>query len=215
MTWNPNEFRQLLAALGRTNADVYCHSVLWKAAAAGYHAEEYRRLNKALLEPGLTSKEWRITRFEAACHAHACIWTLSSIPDILAQMINALFSFGMAERDRNIKPEVLRELTALKGSGKMVKKVACLWKSREYEYIKDLANTVKHRKMVNVDWHIERGEATRNDYDIRFEAFNYGSRKYQITWVKDFVDKDMRTFLQQIAEVGEALNDHLRAQPPK
>ncbi len=214
------DFEELRAACkkhGLPDSTIYQNSLQWKLRRTRYHAKKSRavwdKLDQIVSQKGSVAvgdREWQEVEFASAAEAEAAAQVVHSMGDTLAQILNlALLKPSLSEEEVYLG-KVQDSLRSQSRYASIVSRVKELKACTYFQYIDAFVNTIKHRRLLDTDYHAEGGEGTRKDQSVRFLPFQYKGRAYPTTWANDITDSYIQAVTSRICDVGNSLNDYLR-----
>ncbi len=206
--WSFEELREISRKLGIPETTVYQNSLDWRWRRADFHAEMANKVWEDLFQSHFSTGDQRFRNvvFSYEANVEACIQSLHSLADILAQIINVVVleaRFGENDVSASIvvkavvQPEIFTPLNEF-------------LKSYEFKYIDAFCNTIKHRRLIPSKFKAEYGEDYRNESGIKFIQFDYRNTTYPETWGSDIIGKYRYVIRDRLTLVGIAINEFLR-----
>ncbi len=216
MSWHCTEIHELCNRKNLFYPVSYLKSLDWINRKVEYHARQARKAWDDFKsahpggEVGGSNEEWWETFDASAAETEAVVQSLNSQADIVAQVLNKLVLRESLPQRQVTFSKVLEQLEEMHELASNITVRMCALKdSREFKYIKAFCNTIKHERLIDRQWHIEGGEGTRNEEDVRFLEFSYKGESWPITWASD-INVDYRKILQKyLKEIGVAIIDYL------
>jgi hypothetical protein len=129
--------------------------------------------------------------------------------DILGHIINQVVLCGALPEHNVSLYSVLCELHKKAVAPDILTKVTKFKNSTEFEYIDAFVNTIKHRRILDTNYHAEYGTGKRNDQGILFKNFIYKNKKFPTTWAKDIVGPYRDKIFKDISDIGNSINSYL------
>lgn len=219
MPWKFTQIRELCDTNHLPYPEVYLRSLSWQHRKAWYHAQQAQKVwddFKAAHprhEIGGSNEQWWEVYYASAAETEATVQVLHAEADIIAQIANRIILRGLVpERDVNLH-RVLCELKCQNRGPHVAAQIETLKSSREFRYINAFCNTIKHRRLIDKQWHVEGGEGTRNKEDVRFLAFCYEGKPFPITWASDITGPYRKRLRRYDEAIGDAIIDYLQSNP--
>ncbi|MCG6134320.1 MAG: hypothetical protein MET45_06610 [Nostoc sp. LLA-1] len=187
MGWDLENFQKICDSKGLPDSSAYCKALFWKYSKALLLTDKSRETLELFWNhyQGIDNSDpesveaFRKAQLEAETYLEAALQNLHSITDILCQIINiVLLQSTLHEANVRVKTvtqelkkrEIIKVQTALEN----------LENSCEFKYVAAFVNTIKHRRLLDYDYHGEFGKNKENTMDIRFQAFTYDKDKPSI-----------------------------------
>lgn len=212
--WSFEELRNLCKAKGKPDSRIYQETLLWKKERARYHEEEYQKIWAELFSSHATltvgSEEWNKAQFASEAHVEAAAQVLSSMGDVLAQIINKAVLSDELKEDDVYMTKVRGKLGKKQGTDKISQAINKFQNSAEFKYINAFVNIIKHRRLLDRVFHAEGGENKRNAHGVCFLEFRYKGNSYPFTWATDIIGQYKIRIFELITEIGNAVNEYLR-----
>ena len=140
----------------------YLLALNWQRMRAVLHANKVESAREAFWQDWrskrmpLGSEDWKQAMWEIAAEATACVQSLHTMEDSLAQLIDALIWPGEHDEDR-IKPGIVaRKLGREYPESGILKRMQALRESEEFRYIDAFCNKTKHVDPINTRHYMER-----------------------------------------------------------
>jgi hypothetical protein len=206
--WSFEELREISKRLGFPETTIYQNSLEWRWQRADFHAEMANKVWEDLFKSTFSTgdQRFRDSVFSYEANVEACVQSLHSLGDMLAQIINVVIlksHFGESQVSALrvaraiVEPKILTPLNKFLGS-------------YEFRYVDAFCNTIKHRRLIRSEFGAEYGEDYRNETGIKFIQFNYGNTTYHETWGSDIVGEYRYVIRDRITQVGIVINEFLR-----
>lgn len=220
MPWKFTQIRELCDTNHLPYPEAYLRSLSWQHWKAYYHAQQAQKVWDEFKaahphgEIGGSNEQWWEVYYASAAETEATVQVLHAEADIIAQIANRIILRGLVpERDVNLD-SVLRKLKCQNRGPRVAAEIETLRNSREFRYIDAFCNTIKHRRLINKQWHVEGGEGTRNKEDVRFLAFSYKrDNNFPITWASDITGPYRERLGRYDEAIGDAIIDYLQSNP--
>lgn len=234
--WNPSECYNLAKSyLSEDKINDLKHHILsvpWKFSLCRYHIDEYRRfigyptnagINKELIESvkkiiemsagSEVGKEFRIILFFAEAHVIAFAQALHSTADIIAHILKIILDLDFKNKQINFI-NTLEIMKRQQIAIEVYNKAHGLRNSKEFMYLNAFVNTIKHRRLIDMPYHINL-KSGQEFHGLRINSFKYGNDKnkeipYDSKWVDGFICNDFEELSNTIGEVGVELNKHMK-----
>lgn len=235
-TWNPGECYQLakkyIPEKKLDDLKLHLYSIPWKFSLCRYHKDEYRRLLGSSITAGMNNelveaigklldmsantekgKDFRLTLFFAEAHIIAFSQALHSTADILAHILKIILDLDY----KNKKISFISTIEIMKKQQiaiEVCSKAHSLRNSKEFKYLNAFVNTIKHRRLIDMPYHINL-KPGQEFHGLRINSFKYGNDEnreilYESKWVDDFLCKDFDELSNIIGEIGVELNKHMK-----
>lgn len=145
------------------------------------------------------SNELQLSQLKNEAHSISAIYSIRSIYDQLAQLLNRLllddhFDIGRCDiskvKDKLPDSSIKTQLSELLSSNK-------------FKYLQAFVNTVKHRNLVKQNIHIDFEEDRAG---VKFKGFTYCNESYSEKWSDDLL-KDIVDVKNVVIKIGQALNN--------
>lgn len=219
-SWKIEELRNLAEAKYGSGIlpqlEEFISSLRWIQWKADYFSEQSKKIWENLFKKSVVrfgSKEFHEGLDSSVAEAEAMIQVLHSIGDILAQVVNlvvlgtnalpehkvSLFKIIEELKNRNIAPDVYSAIIAFANS-------------KEYRYFQAFCNTIKHRKLLDVEhkMHIDFTDKTKSEEGLRFREFQYKENTIPAEWIHSILTEYRVNIYSLMRVVGNAINNYLR-----
>jgi hypothetical protein len=216
--WDIKKFRSLVKAkygdslLSRV--ETYIITLDWKKKKTQYHADkvdEYWGLLVKKLGWVLSPSHpyFLEAQYCSAFEMEAMIQTLHSLGDLCAQIVNAAVSGVKALNENEVNFKKI--FGKISDNNSVKESLQNLSDSPEYEYFEGFCNTIKHRRLIDVDYCIYTGHR-RNEGQtgFRFKDFVYKNKDFKATAFVEIKNNYMNDLFEKFRDVGIALNNYLR-----
>lgn len=84
-----------------------------------------------------------------------------------------------------------------------------LLNSDEFKYINDLVNTIKHRHLINIEFHFRRSQGKVEKADWKFLSFTKDGRFYSEITVANLLSQYKSKNLELFHIVGNKINSYV------
>jgi hypothetical protein len=147
---------------------------------------------------------------KAGAHATACVQSVHSIPDILANAVYYalgvnITSQALPERRVDIKT-VCTALGKLRSTSRLLAALSESTRGNDWEYLAAVANTSKHRSVIrssfSEDWTGER----KNLRELQFAIFERGGKQFWSRSFEDSIGAEYDRLSKVVIETGHELN---------
>lgn len=218
INWDIEELRKLYTTkVVRKNElllEEFLSSIGQKIDRANYHAQKAKEVWKDFFKPSIVSipsPEFDSTTNVSVAETEALVNVLNSIADILAQVINItlleLVNQSIPE-DEVFAYKVLDKLSKFPQYQNVTKVFSSFLNSSEFKYINAFCNTMKHRKLLDIDYHLhinyrEKGKVQEG---LRFKEFNYKGTSFPVTWSVAIQESYRVKIYDCICDVGIEIN---------
>ncbi|MDD5435989.1 MAG: hypothetical protein PHX20_00370 [Candidatus Omnitrophica bacterium] len=215
--WDIKKFKSLVKAkygdslLSRV--ETYIITLDWKNTKAQYHADKvdeyWGLLVKKLgwvLRP--SHPYFLEAQYRSAFEMEAMIQTLHSLGDLFAQIVNVTV-YGVKLLDEH-KVSLKHIFKGIPGDSPLRESMQNLSASPEYEYFDGFCNTVKHRRLIDVDYCIYTGHRRREGQTgFRFKEFVYNNKEFKATAFAEIKNNYKNDLFEKFRDVGIELNNFL------
>ncbi|MBI4642075.1 MAG: hypothetical protein HY731_15415 [Candidatus Tectomicrobia bacterium] len=212
MPWNYVEFKDLCNAQGRRDSTVCHNALVFKQDFAEFHANQaadaWSRLFTSGVPISIGGQEWEEAGFAYEAYTEAAVQALHPMADILAQIINLAILGGSLSEDQVSLAKVKKKLECI--ASDVLSAINVLEQSQEFCYIAAFANTIKHRRLIDISFHVEYGAGTSNTLGFRFDTFSYKRHTYPAVWGRDILENYRLRVVDLICDIGNTMNDFLR-----
>lgn len=215
--WDLEEFRSLIAKRHGNNllsrVEVYLDALNWNVCRANYHANKFDGYWKELFEQNVirvNSDEFRKTMFYSTYEMESIIQSLHSLGDLLAQVSNvAILGQSCSDEGRVSLEGIIRHLS-LSNIARAVRQNLDDFKTcHEFQYINAFCNVVKHRRLIDFDYHMSAVRGGQVSQGLRFKEFEYNNVTHSIKWSNDIKEQYRDVLFRRLNEVGISINNHL------
>jgi hypothetical protein len=232
-TWNIEETRQLVRTLyGEEQlalARPSLHSMIERRDHANIHWHNTRNLLNgfarqaktrplfavALGADGDKSRDrYYVNLTKAQAYVIALVQSLHSIPDICAHAI--YYSLRLDQGPTRIKDERFINASNVKAKvtaadlGDLRGLFSSLFEEGEFKHLAAISNRSKHRSVVQPSLN-EDYTGTKDRVRLEFPAFTHGGDNFDPVPVRDFTEREYNRSARLIVDIGNSLNDVLRA----
>jgi len=222
MSWD-NEFEKLCDKFGLPDSRAYIETLKWKEFCADFHHESFKEIYNLLEREIKNEKIIEIMKngrfgsyiWEASGEAASCVHVTRTMVDLLLQIINkSILKEEIFEHEvtfSNVKQKLKNRSTS-----KIVEKLKILEGSKEFEFVRNLDNKLKHRNLVPTDYVQTNLTDIKNlKKGLKFQSFKmkYGNRnpkEFPEVWIEDITDQYRRKIVDLIEDVGNEMNEYLR-----
>ncbi|AFY43950.1 hypothetical protein [Nostoc sp. PCC 7107] len=220
MGWDLSNFQKISRSKGLPDSSVYCKALFYKYSKALILTDKYKETWKNFWASysQISNEQPYLNAFiqaqlESETYIEASLQNLHSIADILCQIINVvLFRSTLHEA----KVDVRTTIQELNNRNLDRVKIALenLCNSHEFKYISAFVNTIKHRRLLDTDYHGEFGLGMANNMDIRFEAFTYDKpnkpiESYPVILASTIIEEYMPNIQALIDSLGMAIEESI------
>jgi hypothetical protein len=221
MGWDLEKFNQVCQQKKLPDSRVYQKALYWKRKKAELLAEQskevldlfwqtYGGINKQKPE---TIEAFRNAQLKSETYIESAAQNLHSLADIVCQIINqAVLKSQFDEGEVSIK-KIIGELQKDNNKKDIENALEQLRDSHEFKYISALVNTIKHRRLLDTDYHGEFGQGKSNTMGVRFLSFEYGKggnlQKYTDTSAEKILNDYMKCIFDFIDKIGHAIDSYI------
>lgn len=195
-------------------ADALIEIALKKGRRPGRHPA-VAALGQVLTEsaPGDAERPLREANFKAGAHLLAFVRALHAATDLLAPI--SYWGLGLAHSlakpipDKRISPNaVLQGIEAIDVYPRVRQRWNDLLDSPPYQYLRALANTIKHRGFVKAGLVVPLDFTSESSAGLRIGRFAYDAQ-YESRQATDLIRTDFPAITKGIIRVGHAINAEL------
>jgi len=218
INWNTEELRKLyITKVFQKNElllEEFLSSIGQKIERANYHSQKAKEAWEEFFKPSvitIPSPQFDSATNVSVAETEALVHVLNSMADILAQVINMtlleLVNQSMPE-DEVFAYKVLDKLSKFAQYKNVARAFSLFLNSREFKYINAFCNTMKHRKLLDIDYHlhINYREKGKIQEGLRFKEFSYKRILFPVTW-SAVIQEDYRLKIyDHICDVGSSIN---------
>jgi len=218
VNWNIEELRKLYRAKvvpkNELLLEEFLSSIGQKIERANYHAQKAKEVWKDFFKPSkviIPSPQFDSATNISVAEIEALVNILNSMADILAQVINAtlleLVNQSVPE-DMVFAYKILDKLSKFPQYQDVTKTFSLFLNSKEFKYINAFCNTMKHRKLLDIDYHlhIDYREKGKIQEGLRFKEFTYKGNVFPATW-STTIEEDYRLKIyDHICDIGIEIN---------
>lgn len=208
--WHTSELSKLCEEKGIPSAKIYQSSLHWRWHRAVYHADTATGIWSDFMKSGSFGDERTYEAvFSYEAQVEACVQSLHSMADILAQIINVtILRSRLREENVSIK-NVVREMKRASIATDVTTRVKHLLDDDVFDYVEAFCNTIKHRRLIKAIPRLEYGGSARNENGVVFEEFTYKNKLHPQTWGSDILGKYRTRLLDLITEIGLSINQYV------
>lgn len=214
MSWDLDEFRDLCNNCGLPETTVYQNALAaknWRAIKFCEMAiSAWNDLFGSHDEISTDDPEWIETTYLSESYTEATLQALHSLADILAQVINIVILRPVLPEDDVSLHRVYGQLQRNNVAPDVTSAIDNFMKSAEYKYTNGFVNTIKHRRLIDVEYRIEGGTEIAYREGLRFKQFQYKGENFPEKWVEEILNGTIPDFMDSISIVGNSINDYLR-----
>lgn len=206
--WNFSELSKMCEEKGIPSAKIYQNSLSWRWKRADYHADTAERIWSDLFKESFVFGDQRSYEaiFSYEAQVESCVQSLHALSDILAQIINVVvLHAGFQENEVSIK-RVVKKMEEEGIADEVTIRLRELLDDTVFNYVEAFCNTIKHRRLIKMNFRAEYGESARNKSGLLFEEFTFKGKVYPQTWGSDIIDKYRFHLLNRIEEIGLSIN---------
>jgi len=206
--WNFEELNKLCQQKNIPESIVYQKSLEWRWRRADFHAEKAKEIWAELFSKPVITQDSRFNEavFSYEAHVEACIQSLHSMADMLAQIINVVILKNQFMEDGVYFKTLIGEMEKNGIAPLVTNYMKKLLNHEVFQYIDAFCNTIKHRRLINSKFRAEYGKDYRNESGIKFLQFNYKSKTYPETWGNDILEQYRFQMRELVTEVGLNIN---------
>lgn len=215
--WDLERFRSLIDSrygpdlLARVR--VYLGTLDWKVCRANYHAQNFDECWKKLFEENvirINSDEFLKAMDFSAYEMEAMIQSLHSLGDLLAQVSNvAILGQGCLNEGRVDLGAMIRHLSSSNTATAVCQSLGDFQSSCEFQYVTAFCNVVKHRRLIDFDYHLSAVQGGQVLQGLRFKEFEYKSVIHSMKMSNDIKEQYRDVLYCKMNEVGVLINDFL------
>lgn len=218
INWNIEELRKLyIVKVVRKNElllEEFLSSIGQKMERANYHAQKAKEAWEEFFKASIVtipSPQFDVATNVSVAETEALVNILNSMADILAQVINMtlleLVNQSMPE-DEVFAYKVLDKLSKFIQYKDVTNALALFLNSGEFKYINAFCNTMKHRKLLDIGYHlhINYREKGKIQEGLRFKEFSYKGATFPITWSAAIREDYRFKIYDYICDVGVTIN---------
>ena len=213
MKWDFIKLNKLCRTKELPDSKIYQKALVWKREIALFHSGQsaivWDKLFFAHQKLKVGDKKWWNTYLASEAHVIAAAQASHSMADILGQIINQVLLCGTLPEDRVTLNNVLCKINEEAIAPDIFYKITGFKNSTEFKYIDAFVNTIKHRRVLDTNYHAEYGADKRNDQGILFEKFIYKNNNFPTTWAKDIVGPYRVKIFKDICTIGNSINSYL------
>jgi len=219
INWNIEELRKLyIVKVVRKNElllEEFLSSIGQKMDRANYHAQKAKEAWEEFFKASIVtipSPQFDVATNVSVAETEALVNVLNSMADILAQVINMtlleLVNQSMPE-DEVFAYKVLDKLSKFPQYQNVTRIFSLFLNSGEFKYMNAFCNTMKHRKLLDIDYHLhinyrEKGKVQEG---LRFKEFNYKGTLFPVTWSAVIQEGYRLKIYDYICDVGIEINN--------
>jgi hypothetical protein len=220
MGWDLRDFQRINLSKGLPDSSVYCKALSYKYSKALILTDKYQETwtNFWDSHSQISNEQPYLNAFiqaqlESETYIEAALQNLHSIADILCQIINVvLLESKLHESEVNV-PKTIQELND-RNLDKVKIALENLCNSYEFKYIAAFVNTIKHRRLLDTEYHAEFGLDKENTMGIRFQAFTYNRPKklidnYPVILASTIIEVYMPKIKALIESLGMAIEESI------
>lgn len=215
--WNLEEFRsRIVKRYGNdllSRIKVYLDALDWKVCRANYHANKFDSYWKQLFEKNvirINSDEFRKTMYYSAYEMESMIQSLHSLGDLLAQVSNvAILGQSCFDEGSVSLAGIIRHLSSSNIASAVCQNLDDFKTNDEFQYINAFCNVVKHRKLIDFDYHMSAVRGGPVLQGLRFKEFEYNNVTHSIKWSNDIKEQYRDVLFRKLNEVGVSINNSL------
>jgi len=218
VNWNIEELRKLyIAKVVQKNElllEEFLSSTRQKMERANYHAQKAKEAWEEFFKPSVVtipSSQFDFATNVSVAETEALVYVLNSMADLLAQVVNItlleLVNQSMPE-DEVFVYKVLNKLSKFIQYKNVTRALSLFLNSSEFKYINAFCNTMKHRKLLDTDYHlhINYREKGKIQEGLRFKEFSYKEAPFPITWSVAIQEDYRLKIYDYICDVGININ---------
>ena len=220
-TWNLNELKQNCSNLISEQADIYLKTIQRKEEHISFLTEKLSALRDI---PTGDQQEIKQIKLQTEIYLESLMQNLNSLPDAIAHLIMVIIINPLPENFDNILigrsinfHSVLQALNRFPQNSStpnyrqryiasIREKMDQLKQSSQYQYVKDLVNTTKHRHLISVEY-----VAGRTGCDWKFLAFTIDGRGHGEVNGQEVIEDRCLKFLNLFHEIGQEINNYCLA----
>jgi len=169
MKWDFKKLNKICKTKKLPDSKAYQKALVWKRELALFHSAQsnvvWDKLFCTHQKLIVGDKKWWDTHIASEAHVIVATQVLHSMADIL-EIINQVVLCGALPEHNVSLYSVLCELHKKAVAPNIFTKVTKFKNSTEFEYIDAFVNTIKHRRILDTNYHAEYGTGKRNDQGI-------------------------------------------------
>lgn len=221
-TWKTQELLDICSQNVTDEAAVYVASVRSKIARILFIKDRFTASVNQPLK--ISTSEFINTQIEVEIYIESLASNLHSLTDVLGQIINVIILKPLLPSEKHLSSETvtikkvttqLAELTldSVKRTyaDEIIHAVNNLDKSEEFSYISGFVNTIKHRRLLNTTFYLNKDNGSLIDWGFKLDAFEYKGNCFLQKWCKTIVIQDREKIIDLIFDIGNSINNLCRA----
>jgi hypothetical protein len=217
MEWDMQALMDRCPARVRTKVQEYLSTLVWKEHLVAFHARYAREGEDTLNNVAVSSEAMDDAWDTVEAHTIAAAYTLHSMGDVIAQVINVVVFDGCLAED---KVSINKMRKQFKG-GKLQSRQQCvldaingLLDSNEFRYIGAFVNIIKHRRLIYSNFVGEFRKDEANEQGLCFIGFEYKKDSYTPLWASEIYTEYATYIVGKICAIGNALNSFVGQSRP-
>ncbi len=221
MVWDLETFKQLCDSKSLPDSRVYQKALYGKNIKALILVEKLVEIQKIfwntypsfMITDSQANKAFSKMLIESEIYMEAAIQNIHSMADILCQIINVvLLNSTLHEAKVDLNSVILKLDSMSKHNVKNA--LENLRNSDEFKYIAAFSNTIKHRRLMDTDYHAKLGGGTANTHGLRFIEFTYDkpskpSERYDSVLDTTIIENYIPKIRDLIESVGQEIENSL------
>ncbi|TCP55504.1 hypothetical protein EV586_103156 [Tumebacillus sp. BK434] len=214
MEWNVEAFRQHCVRLDLPDTSVFLSSLELKNRRTRF----YGRLAKDVWKDYYLSKNGKIKFSEESfgeaifayeSHVESSLYSLYSMADIMAQIINSVALSEKFPEDAVTLSKVSRRINHENKVHQVIDAIQQMKNSDEFRFVAGFVNVLKHRKMVEAYVKLQFDKRDENIFGISFRGFEYGEEIYPSVLMDLIINEITEEFIDRLIYIGTMMNDYL------
>jgi len=212
--WDFEELRKLSKEKNIPESTIYQNSLEWRWKRADFHAKKAQEAWTELYKSSFTFGDQRYYEavFSYEAHVEACIQSLDSMIDILAQIINIVI-LGSRFSEHQVSPgkiiKYMQSMQNQKNTSYVLDSLKKLLDSGAFCYINAFCNTIKHRRLIKTYIRAEYGDNYKNKSGIKFLEFHYKDATHPETWGDEILERYRYQLKDLLTYTGLNINKFL------
>ncbi|WP_460159608.1 hypothetical protein [Pseudomonas sp. S3_F07] len=181
-------------------------------AATSAHRDGLQMMLLIFGEDEQASRTFQSAGFQAAAHITACVQSMHTVAEMLAQSL--YYAFGMnLDKKKALQPHRVgvRTVSIRLPEGVVKDLLNSLVGHDSFIYLSALTNHSKHRSMVRTNYSLDFTGEAASSHGLRFSAFEYDGERFSERWVRPTLESEYNRQATLVVEIGQALNAALNA----
>ncbi|WP_377477737.1 MAG: hypothetical protein P2A85_04195 [Microcoleus anatoxicus] len=221
-TWKTQELLDFCRKDLTDNAAVYVASVKSKIDRISFLVDSFNVTEDLTLKLG--SDQFLNTQLQVEIYIESIASNLHSLADVLAQIINEIVLKPLLPCDQHISSEkvdinkVKTKLVRLtldvvkdKYISQIIDSIENLSNSSEFLYISAFVNTIKHRRLLNTNFHLQVDRGCLIEVGFKLEEFDYKGSHFPEMSCSSIVIDYSEELIDFIYDIGNSVNNYCRA----